>query len=57
MNVDEKVKAVMNEWRVVLKKGREDSIRMLNDGYEYMEAYLEGLSLQKKEAASEKEAE
>ena len=57
MKLDENMKAVVNEWRLVCKKGCEDSIKMIDDGFEIMETYLDGLSHQEKEAALEKSAE
>jgi hypothetical protein len=43
MSVDEKMKDVVNEWRMVFKKGREESIKMVNDGFKNMETYLDDL--------------
>jgi len=45
-----KMKTVVDEWRIVFKKGREDSIRMVNDGFRNMETYLDELSHPKKGA-------
>jgi hypothetical protein len=44
MGVDEKMKDVVDEWRMVFKKGRKESIKMVNDGFKYMETYLDDLS-------------
>jgi hypothetical protein len=49
-SVNGKIKTVVNEWRVVFKKGGEDSIKMVNNGFENMETYLDELSHQKKES-------
>ena len=57
MNVDEKMKAVINEWRVVFKKGRENSIKTVNDGFKHWETYLDKLSYPKKEFKSKNKAE
>ena len=48
MGVNGKMKTVVDEWRLVFKKGREDSIRMVNDGFTNMETYLDELSQPKK---------
>ena len=47
MNVNENMKTVVDEWRVAFKKGREDSIKMVNEGFKYMEAYLDELGHEK----------
>jgi hypothetical protein len=57
MGVNGTMKKVVGEWRVVFEKGREDSVKMVNDGFNYMESYLEGLSRQKKESQPEKSAQ
>ena len=44
MNVNDKMKTVVDEWRVIFKNGRENSIKMVNDGFKYMETYLDELS-------------
>lgn len=44
MNVNDKMKAVVDGWRVIFKKGRDDSVKMVNDGFKYMETYLDELS-------------
>jgi hypothetical protein len=53
MNLNQQMKNVVAEWRANLKKGREDSIKMVNDGYHNMETYLDELSHQKKESQSQ----
>jgi hypothetical protein len=50
MGVNGKMKTVADEWRVVFRKGREDSIRIVNDGFRSMETYLDDLSHTKKES-------
>jgi hypothetical protein len=50
MSVNGKMKTVVNEWWVVLKKGGEDSIKMVNDGFKNMETFLDELSHQRKES-------
>ena len=57
MKIDEKTKAVADEWRLVFRKGREDSIKMVNDGFKCMETYLNGLSRSKKPSQPKKSAE
>jgi hypothetical protein len=53
MNVNEQMKAVVAEWQANFKKGREDSKKMVNDGFNNMETYLEELSHQRKESPSQ----
>ncbi|MDJ0810459.1 MAG: hypothetical protein QNJ01_10175 [Desulfobacterales bacterium] len=50
MNIDAQMKNVVDEWRANYKKGREDSINMINDGFNYMQTYLDELSHQSKES-------
>ncbi len=56
MGVDGTMKKVVDEWRVVFEKGREDSVKMVNDGFNTMESYLEGLSNPKMESKPVKSA-
>ena len=53
ININEQMKNVVDEWRANYKKGREDSINMVNDGFNYMETFLDGLSHQRKESQSQ----
>jgi hypothetical protein len=53
MNVNEQMKTVVAEWQANFKKGREDSKKMVNDGFNNMETYLEELSHQRKESPSQ----
>jgi hypothetical protein len=57
MNINEKMKAVIDQWRIVFKKGREDSIKTVNDGFKHMETYLDELSYPKKESKPKNKAE
>jgi hypothetical protein len=34
MGFDGKIKTVVDEWRVVFKKGRQDSLNLVNDGFQ-----------------------
>jgi hypothetical protein len=54
INVNEQIKNVVAEWRTNFKKGREDSIKMVNDGFKNIESYLDEFSHQKKESSSQK---
>ncbi len=53
MNIDEQMKNVIDEWRMNFKKEREDSINMVNDGFHYMETYIDALSRQRKEGRTQ----
>ncbi len=53
ININEQMKNVVDEWRANYKKGREDSINMVNDGFNYMETFLDRLSHQRKESQSQ----
>ena len=57
IGVNGKMKTVVDEWRVVFKKGREDSIKMVNDGFKSMETYLDELNHQNKESQPKNSAE
>lgn len=57
MGVNEKMETVVDEWRVVFKKGRDDSIKMVNDGFTSMDKYLDELSHQKNDRMSANNAE
>jgi hypothetical protein len=57
MGVNGKMKTVVDEWRLVFKKGREDSMRLVNDGFRNMETYLDELNCQKKESPPKNTAE
>ena len=57
MGVNGKMKTVVDEWRVIFEKGREDSVKMVNDGFKYMQTYLEGLSHQHMESQPKDSAE
>jgi predicted transcriptional regulator len=57
MSVDGKIKTVVDEWRVVFKKGCEDSIKLVNVGFKSMETYLDELSHQEKESQPTNSAE
>ncbi len=53
MNIDEQMKNRVDEWRANYKKRREDSINMINDGFNYMETYLDEVSHQGRESQSQ----
>jgi hypothetical protein len=50
INFNGKMRAAVDEWRVFFKKGREDSIKMVNDGFKYMETVLDDLNPPEKKA-------
>jgi hypothetical protein len=50
INFNGKMRATVDEWRLVFKNGREDSIKMVNDGFKYMETVLDDLNLFEKKA-------
>jgi hypothetical protein len=44
------MKTVVDEWRVIFKKGRQDSLNLVNDGFNGVETYLDEWSRQKKDS-------
>ena len=50
MGFDGKMKTVVDEWRVIFKKGRQDSLNLVNDGFNGVETYLEEWRSQKKDS-------
>jgi hypothetical protein len=50
MGFDGQMKTVVDEWRVIFKKGRQDSLNLVNDGFNGVETYLDEWSRQKKDS-------
>jgi hypothetical protein len=48
MGVNEKVRSVLSEWRLINKKGYEDSRRMANSGFTNVNDYFNGITWPKK---------
>jgi hypothetical protein len=50
INFNGKMRATVDEWRLLFKNSREDSLKMVNDGFKYMETVLDDLNLPEKKA-------